>query len=232
MKFNLDDFLEIKDDSPEESELRSLSTMTLDLYILNENLKEGNQVDFYDKLIDKIGSFKNEYILKKKNQNAKCYPQHKCLYMFYDLYNQLLKKTFMNNKFLMTFLHKRIYYFYDSIHVNNPNVKIINDSILSLCKNQITPIITHCLNLIVNKFIFQANLTDYDYLLKFFMDDLKSYSKVYDMSKKTTEIFFVQLICLDDYKNREDTLNNFNDENVAKYFIEKQINIIYNIHKY
>jgi hypothetical protein len=64
------------------------------------------------------------------------------------------------------------------------------------------------------------------------MDDLKSYSKVYDMSKKTTEIFFVQLICLDDYKNREDTLNNFNDENVAKYFIENQINKIYNINKY
>lgn len=63
----LDDFLEIKDDSPEESELRNLSTMTLDLYILIYNLKEGNQVNFYDKLIDKIGSFKKEYILKKTN---------------------------------------------------------------------------------------------------------------------------------------------------------------------
>jgi hypothetical protein len=44
-----------------------LSTITLDLYILIDNLKEGNQANFYDKLIDKTGSFKNEYILKKTN---------------------------------------------------------------------------------------------------------------------------------------------------------------------
>jgi hypothetical protein len=85
-----------------------LSTITLDLYILIDNLKEGNQANFYDKLIDKTGSFKNEYILKKTNQNAKCYPQRKCLYMIYDLYNRLLKKAFMNNKFLINFVYKRI----------------------------------------------------------------------------------------------------------------------------
>lgn len=64
------------------------------------------------------------------------------------------------------------------------------------------------------------------------MYDLKSYSEVYDISKKTAEIIFAQLICLDDYKNREDSLNNFSDENFGKYFIENQINKIYNNNKF
>jgi hypothetical protein len=135
----------------------------------------------------------------------------------------------MNQKFLLNFLYKRILLFYDSIHPKDSNIMAINDSILNLCKNQITPILLHCLNLIVNKFIFESNLTEYEYLLKFFADNSESFSEIYEIGKKAAEIFFVQLICLDDYKNPEDKLINFNDEKVAKDFIENKIISYYNI---
>ena len=50
---------------------------------------------------------------------------------------------------------------------------------------------------------------------------------IHEIRKKTAEIFFVQLIYLDDYKIPEDNLTNFNDENTAKNFIESQINNFY-----
>jgi hypothetical protein len=52
---------------------------------------------------------------------------------------------------------------------------------------------------------------------------------IHEIRKKTAEIFFVQLICLDDYKSPEDNLTNFNDENTAKNFIENKINNFYSI---
>ena len=230
MKFNLDDFLDIKEDNSEERELLNLSKISLDIYIKIDKLKEGNQEYFYDELIARIRSLIYNYILEK--QNTICSPNHKFLYLLYDLYNQLLGESFMNQKFLMNFLYKRILSFYDSIHSKDSNIMIINDSILNLCKNQITPIIIHCLNLIVNKFIFESNLTEYEYLLKFFLDNSESCSDIYEIGKKTAEIFFAQLICLDDYKNPEDKLSNFNNEKVVKDFIEHQIINYYNINNF
>ena len=230
MKFDLDDFLDIREENSEERELMNLSKINLDIYIKIDKLKEGNQEYFYDELIAKIRSSIYNYILEK--QNTICSPNHKFLYLLYDLYNQLLGESFLNRKFLMNFLYKRILLFYDSIHSEDSNIMIINDSILNLCKNQITPIIIHCLNLIVNKFIFESNLTDYEYLLKFFLDNSESCSDIYEIGKKTAEIFFVQLICLDDYKNPENKLTNFNDEKVAKDFIERQIINYYNINNF
>ena len=230
MKFNLDDFLDIKEENTEERELLNLSKINLDLYIKIGELKEGNQEYFYDELIARIRSLIYNYILEK--QNTICSPNHKFLYLLYDLYNQLLGESFMNQKFLMNFLYKRILSFYDSIHSKDSNIMIINDSILNLCKNQINPIIIHCLNLIVNKFIFESNLTDYEYLFKFFLDNSESCSDIYEIGKKTAEIFFAQLICLDDYKNPEDKLSNFNNEKVVKDFIEHQIINYYNINNF
>ena len=227
MKFNLDDFLDIKEDNTEERELLSLSKINLDIYIKIGELKEGTQEYFYDELIAKIRSLIYNYVLDK--QNMICSPNHKFLYLLYDLYNQLLGKSFMNQKFLMNFLYKRILLFYDSIHPKDSNIMAINDSILNLCKNQITPILLHCLNLIVNKFIFESNLTEYEYLLKFFLDNYGACSDIYELGKKTAEIYFVQLICLDDFKNPDDKLTNFNDEKIAKAFIEKKIISNYNI---
>ena len=88
MKFNLDDFLDIKEENTEERELLNLSKINLDLYIKIGELKEGNQEYFYDDLIAKIRSLIYNYILDK--QNMICSSNHKFLYLFYDLYNQLL----------------------------------------------------------------------------------------------------------------------------------------------
>lgn len=230
MKFNLDDFLDIQEENSEERELINLSKINLDLYIKIDELKEINQEYFYDELVSKIRSLVYNYILEK--QNTICSQSHKFLYLLYDLYNRLLGKSFMNQTFLITFLYKRLLLFYNSLHPKDSNVKIINDTILNLCKNQITPIIMHCLNLIVNKFIFESNLTEYEYLLQFFLDNSESCNDIYEIWKKTAEIFFIQLICLDDYKNPEDKSPNFNDEKVANEFIENKIISYYNITKF
>jgi len=230
MKFNCDDFLHIQEDNSEERELINLSRINLDQCLKIDELKEGNQEYHYDELTAKIRSLIYNYILD--NQNTICSPNHKFLNLFYDLYNRLLQKSFMNEKFLMNFLYKRILLFYDSIHPKDSNVMIINDGILNLCKDEISPILIHCLNIVVNKFIFESNLTDYEYLLKLFLDKFTPCLDFNEIGKKTAEIFFIQLICLDDYKNPKDKLTNFNDEKVAKKFIENQIINYHKINNY
>ena len=137
MKSDLNDFPDVKEESSEKIELKTLSKIRLDLYLKIDELKKGTQEFFFDELIRKIRSLVCDYILGK--QNSKFTPNQKFLFLFYDLFNRILTETFMDQKFLMNFLYKIILLFYDPIHPKDSNVMIINDGILNLCKNQISP---------------------------------------------------------------------------------------------
>ncbi len=67
------------------------------------NLKEDNK-DFYDMILDLIQNFKCEYLAK--NSQAKDETDNMMLYILIDLYNLLLKKSFLNDQFLLTFYIK------------------------------------------------------------------------------------------------------------------------------
>ena len=228
MNYNLDDFLDIKDSSSEERELTNLTIISKDLYSHLNFLKKGGSTNFYDELIAKIRSLIYNYVLEQ--QNIICSPIQKYLFLLYHLYQKLLDISFLNKKFLMNFLFKRIFLFFDSIHMNEyNNIIIINDSILNLCKDKTEPIIIHFLNLIINKCIFDSNssLKDLEYLLKYFQDN-NTYLQFSRIKKQMPENFFVQLICLDNFKNN-DKLINFNDEKIAQNFIENTITKYYDL---
>ena len=228
MSFDINDFLDFKESSSEERELLNLSSLKEDLSILINNLKKGEISNFYDELIAKIRSLIYNYVIEKSN--TICSPVQKYLFLLYKLYEELLRVSFLNEKFLINFLYKRILLFFDSLHPEEyNNIMIINDSIINLCKDNITPIITHCLNLIVNKYIFGNNLSDLEYLLKYFQENC-TLIEISKIKKEIAELFFVQLICIDIYKNT-DKLQNFNDDKNAKDFIEKAIINLYNINK-
>ena len=89
---------------------------------------------------------REKYILKKESKNNKCSANHKFLYLFYYLNNKLLDESFMDKNFLLNFIYQAILVYYDALHMKNPNFKIINESIINLCKNKNTPIVNHCLN--------------------------------------------------------------------------------------
>ena len=192
MNYKLEDFFELeKGNSKEEKELLNLTKINLDLYSKIGKLKEGNQVSFYDELILQICSLKEKYIMKNQSQNNECSPSHKFIYLFYELYNRLLGYSFMNKDFLMNFLYKTISLNYEPIDPKDSDIKIINDSISQLCKTNNTAIIKHCLNLIVNKYIFKSNWTEYQYLLNFFKKNIEW--DIYEIRKKTSEIFLFKL---------------------------------------
>ena len=92
-----------------------------------------------------------------------------------------------------------------------------------MLKNQITHIIRHYVNLIVNKCIFEGNLTEYEYMIKFFQDKLGFLTYLDDIAKLIPEIVFSQLICLDYYSNPDIKKINLNDEKECKDFIESFI---------
>ena len=223
MSYNLEEFLDFKDNSSEERELTNLSILNKDFYLHLNFLKKGKSINFYDELIAKIRSLIYNYVLEQ--QNIICSPIQKYLFLFYNLYQKLLDVSFLNNKFLLIFLFKRIFLFFDSLHMEEyNNIIIINDSILNLCKDKIEPIIIHFLYLIINKYIFDSNsnLKDLEYLLKYYQDN-NSYLQFSRIKKQLAEIFFVQIICLDIFKNTKEKIINFNDEIIAKNFIENII---------
>ena len=228
MNFYLDDFLEIKEMSSEEREIIQIDSLTEDLYLYIKLLKRGESKNFFDELIIKIRALINNYVLDEKN--TICSPIQKYLYLLYHLYNLLSYSSFLNQKYLLNFLYKRIFLFYDSINAqNNNNIMIINNSILNLCKEKNEPILTHCINLIVNKYIFESNLKDLEYLLKYFQDNC-SYLQISKIKEEVAKNLFIQLICLDNFKNTNDNKTlSFNDENVSKNFIENIIIKYYDI---
>ena len=160
--------LTIQNENSEERELLKLSTYIKSLFIKISCLNMDMTENFYGGLITKLRSLIYEYVLEK--QNTICSPMHKYLYLLYELYQKLSEITFMNKKFLINFLFKRIFLFYDALHSQEcNNVMIINDSIINNCKGEITPIIEYCLYSIVNKFIFEDlnKLEEMDYFLLF-----------------------------------------------------------------
>jgi hypothetical protein len=169
-------------------EIRNINS---NLYSKISKLKEGNQLCFFDELMLQICVLREKYILKKESENNICAANHKFLYLFYDIYDKLLDELIMDKNFLLNFLYQAILLYYDAIHTKNSNFKIINESIINLCKNNNTPIVNHCLNLIVNKYIFESNWTEHNYLLKFFKDDL--ILDIHEIRIKTAEIFLFNL---------------------------------------
>ena len=134
--------LTIQNENSEERELLKLSTYIKSLFIKISCLNMDMTENFYGGLITKLRSLIYEYVLDK--QNTMCSPMHKCLYLLYELYQKLSEITFMNKKFLINFLFKRIFLFYDALHSQEcNNVMIINDSIINICKGEITPIIEY-----------------------------------------------------------------------------------------
>ena len=160
--------LTIQNEKSEERELLKLSTYIKSLFIKISCLNMDMTENFYGGLITKLRSLIYEYVLEK--QNTICSPMHKYLYLLYELYQKLSEITFMNKKFLINFLFKRIFLFYDALHSQEcNNVMIINDSIINICKGEITPIIEYCSYSIVNKFIFEDKnkLEEMDYFFKY-----------------------------------------------------------------
>jgi hypothetical protein len=124
-----------------KEELLEIRNINSNLYSKISKLKERNC--FFDELILQICVLREKYILKKENKNNKCAANHKFLYLFYDLNNKLLDESFMDKNFLLNFLYQAILVYYDAIHTKNSNFKIINESIINLCKNNNTPIVNH-----------------------------------------------------------------------------------------
>ena len=229
MKINalLDNFLYYEKTGSEEEEIIQLSFLEEKINIhINSHKNEQNK-NFFEELIVLIRYLIYNYILDK--QSKICSPVQKYLFLLYELYNKFSKTSFLNDKYLKNFLFKRIFFIYDSINPQNyNNIIIINSSIIKLCKQRIEPIITYCLNLIVNKYIFESNLRDCEYLLKFFENN----GSILDRAKikeEMAEILLAQLICLDNFKNFNDNSMNFNDEKSIKYFIENTIIKYYNL---
>ena len=222
MSFDINDYLDIKERIPEEKELLNLCSLTKDLSIQLIHLKGKESTGFYEELTTKIRSLIYEYVLKQ--ENTKCSLLQKYLYLLFELYRNLSNASFMNKRFFLNFLYKRIFSFYNSLNSQDyAKTMIINEHITNLSKGQLKPIIHHCLNLMVNKFIFEEKnkLGELDYIFNYIKENEK-FLNLTKFNKKISEIFFVQLICLDDFANSK-TKNILKDENKVKEFIEDKI---------
>ena len=222
MNFDWRDFLIIRENTSEEKELLNLTNLTQDLNIQIDALISHEISNFYDDLITKTRSLIYTYVLDQTN--TICSPVQKYLFLLHDLFEKLSGVSFMNEKYLMNFLYKRIFLFYNSLNAQEDNnIMIINDSIINLCKEE-TPIIYHCLNLIVNKFIFEENnkFNELDYILKYFAESIRL-QNIAKIKNQIPEIFFIQLICLDDFTNKKNK-NLLKDDKAVKDFIEIKVN--------
>ena len=219
-------FLSINDEPPEEKELTSLKPLMKELKTKISWLMRGISDTFYDDLSSTIRSLLNNYVLEEKD--SKSSPVHKYLYLFCKIYEELKEITFMDQNYLINYLFKRIFLFHNTINSNGfNNIMAIKDSITSLSKAQITPIIHHCLNIIVNKFIFEEKnkFSEMDYFWVFFQNYL-TYSELFDIKGNIAEIYFTQLICLDDFANKE-IKTIIKDENKVKEFIYEKITYLH-----
>ena len=117
MSFYLNDFLEVKEISSEEREIMQLNSLSEDLCLHIKLLKNGESKNFFDELIIKIRALINNYVLDEKS--TICSPIQKYIFLLYHLYKLLLDSSFLNQKYLLNFLFKRIFLFYDSINPEN-----------------------------------------------------------------------------------------------------------------
>ena len=228
MNFSIKDFLTISEKNPEERELLSLSSLAKDLSLQINYLNLNQATNFYDELTAKIRSLIYNYIPQQESNI--CNPVQRYLFLLYDLFKKLSNVSFMNKKFLLNFLYKRIIQFYNPlISQDMNNTIIINDVLMNLCKDRIKPIVHYCLNYIVNKFIFDEKnkLYELNYLLKFFQEN-ERFVEISKIKKKISEIFFVQLICLDDF-SKDKIKNSLKEENNVKEFITNKIDEFYQL---
>ena len=223
-------FIAIREKTPEELELSSLKNLMRDINTKILFLSQRKSAAFYGELSTAIRSLLNNYVLEEKNPI--CSPVHKCLFLFYQLYKRFSTKSFMDKNFLLNFIFKRIFLFYNSLNFPGiNNLVVINDNIINLCKKPIMPIIHYCLNIIVNKFIFEKkeNYPQIDYFLDYF----KRFQMILEFSEiknKISEIYFMQLICLDDFANNK-IKEILKDEIKVKKFIREKITELNNLNK-
>ena len=231
MNFNLEDFLKLTENDSEKKEINQYSSLTGKINLQIKLLKNGNNKNFFDELIVQIKSLIYNYVLAEDNADSS--PVQRYLFLLYQLYNKLSDLTFLNDKYLINFLFRRIIPFCNSINPQNfNNIEIINSSIIKSCKVRIEPIITHCLNTIVNKFIYEPNSNNNleEHIINFFSDNCK-FLQISKIQEQLAETLFIQLICLDNFKNPNDKLMNYNDERAVKNFIENIITKYYDINK-
>jgi hypothetical protein len=228
MDLSFEESFILSEETPEEKELLSLSPLLKDFDIQIKLLSHHESKNFYGELTAKIRSLIYEYI--KKQGTSSCSPIHKYLYLFYTLYQELSDVSFMKPNFLINFLFKRIFLFFNSLNSKDfGNIKVINASLDNLCRDQLKCIIYHCMNLLVNKFIFEdrKNLAEINYIMEYFQKNEDSIDTS-NMKNEIAEIFFTQLICLDDFiddKNK-DILK---DEAKVKKFIEDKVVELYQL---
>ena len=228
MDLSFEESFILSEETPEEKELLSLSPLLKDFDIQINLLSHHESKNFYGELTTKIRSLIYEYI--KKQGTSSCSPIHKYLYLFYTLYQELSDVSFMKPNFLINFLFKRIFLFFNSLNSKDfGNIKVINASLDNLCRDQLKCIIYHCMNLLVNKFIFEdrKNLAEINYIMEYFQKNEDSIDTS-NMKNEIAEIFFMQLICLDDFiddKNK-DILK---DEAKVKKFIEDKVVELYQL---
>ena len=127
MNFDWRDFLIIRENTSEEKELLNLTNLTQDLNIQIDALISHEISNFYDDLITKTRSLIYTYVLDQIN--TICSPVQKYLFLLHDLFEKLSGVSFMNEKYLMNFLYKRIFLFYNSLNAQDNIIMIINDSI-------------------------------------------------------------------------------------------------------
>ena len=223
-----DEFLKLFEETDQEKELLSLVPMLKDLDVQIYCLTLNESKNFYGELVTKIRSLIYNWV--KGPQRNNCSQIHKYLYLFYQLNAKLSKVSFMNPEFLINFLFKRIFLFYNSINpeeISDSNA--INEGIRSLCRNRLKPLVYHGMNFLVNKFIFQdpKNKSEIYHLLEFFLEKKESIN-ISDIKDEIADIFFMQLICLDDFTDKQNK-NMLKDANKVKEFIENTIVQLYQL---
>ena len=226
MNFDLNDMLTIQYENQEEKQLLNLSKYIDDLLIEMEDFNMHNYDNFYGDLIKKIRAFISNYVLEK--QNSICSPIQQFLFFLARLYHKLSKISFMNKQFLINFLIKRIFLFHDFLYSQDYNdIMIINDKII-MCyhNNDIIPIVEHCIYLIVNTFIYKDKneMKEIDYFRNFFDE----YSDISEIKMKILEIFFIQLICIDNFAG-DKYKDMLKEPKKVKEFIQNKIGEFYEL---
>ena len=223
-----EDFLTIGEETDQEKELLSLDPMFKDLDVQIYCLSLNESKNFYGELVTRIRSL--IYNCVKAPPSNNCSQIHRYLYLFFQLYAKLSKVSFMNPEFLINFLFSRIFPFYNSINPEEINdINAINEGIINLCKDQLKPVVYHSINFLVNKFIFQdpKNSAEIYRIIEFFQVKKESID-ISSIKDEIADIFFMQLICLDDFTDNQNK-NMLKDTNKVKEFIENSILQLYQL---
>jgi len=226
MNCSINYHIKLRERTPEERELLKLSNLLKDIIRLKNSLISHQAQNFYEELNTKIRSLIYKYI--QEQQNSLFSQEQKYLHLFYKLFKLLWNFTFMNQQCLINFLFKRIFSFYNSLNSSGDNNSmLLDDTNIYLFKQNIKPAIYHCLNLFVNKYLFHEKkcLPELKCLIKYYKEKV-GITGMNEIKNQISEIFFIQLICLEDYADKK-TKSSLKDENSIKDFIENKIIELY-----